>query len=113
MPAAKKITPTGLISSILALAAFGSLLFGVSNHFVSKAEAADIVAQQQVDRVDTDLKLIQLEVQFVESQLEDDSAAEVASPDDAHERQELKKRLEYLKERRAILEKYQLELQAK
>jgi parvulin-like peptidyl-prolyl isomerase len=112
MPAAKKITPTGLISSILGLAAFGSLLFGVSNHFVSKAEAADIVAAQQADRVDTDLKLIELEIQFVESELEDHADA-AEDEDVAHEKRENLKRLEYLKSRRTILEQYQLELQAK
>lgn len=103
MPVAK-ITPTGLISSILALAAFGSLLFGVNNHFVSKAEAADIVAVQQADRVDTDLKLLELEMEFVESKLED-----ADTNDD--DKKENEKRLEYLKSRRAILEEYQLELQ--
>jgi len=104
MPVAKKITPTGMISSILGLAAFGSLLFGVSNHFVSKAEAADIVAAQQADRVDTDLKLLKLEMDFVESELDDKDTSE-------DDKKENEKRLEYLKSRRAILEQYQLELE--
>ena len=100
MPVAvKKFTPYSLISSIIALAGFGSLLFGVSNHFVSKAEAADIIARQQVDRVETDLDLINLEIQFLESEARD-------NPDEA---ENLKKKIDYLKERRAILMKYQLE----
>lgn len=102
MPVQKKFTPTGLISSILALAGFGSLLFGVSNYFVSKAEAADIIARQQVERVETDLDLINLEITFLESEMRD-------HPEDA---EDLKKKIDYLKERRAILMKYQLELQA-
>lgn len=102
MPVAKKFTPTGLITSILALAGFGSLLFGVSNHFVSKAEAADIIAKQQVDRVETDLDLINLEIQFLESEARD-------HPEDA---EDILKRVGFLKEKRAILMKYQLELQA-
>jgi len=103
MPVAtKKFTPTSLITSILALAGFGSLLFGISNHFVSKAEAADIIAKQQADRVETDLDLINLEITFLESEARD-------HPEDA---EDLKKKIDYLKERRAILMKYQLELQA-
>jgi len=104
MPVQKKITPTGLISSILGLAAFGSLLFGVNNHFVSKAEASDIVAAQQADRVETDLKLLELEMEFVESKLED-----ADTNDD--DKKEHAKRLEYLKKRQTVLEQYQLELQ--
>ncbi len=102
MPVTKKFTPISLITSILALAGFGSLLFGVSNHFVSKAEAADIIARQQVERVETDLDLINLEIQFLESEARD-------HPEDA---EDILKRVAFLKEKRAILLKYQLELQS-
>jgi hypothetical protein len=101
MPA-PKFTPSGLIQSVMTLAGFIAIVFGVSNHFVSKAEAADIIAKQQVERVETDLDLINLEISFLESEMRD-------HPEDA---EDLKKKVDYLKERRAILMKYQLELQA-
>jgi hypothetical protein len=97
-----KFTPSGLIQSVMTLAGFIAIVFGVSNHFVSKAEAADIIAKQQVERVETDLDLINLEISFLESEMRD-------HPEDA---EDLKKKVDYLKERRAILMKYQLELQA-
>jgi hypothetical protein len=69
-----------------------------------RAEADEIIGkvtrQQQVDRVETDLTVIELEMKFLEESLEDD-------PDNERAR----KRLEYLEQRLLILEKYQLELQ--
>jgi hypothetical protein len=101
MPVTKKFTPSSLITSILALAGFGSLLFGVSNHFVSKAEAADIIARQQASDVQTDLDLVDLEIKFLESEARD-------HPEDADD---ILKKVEFLKKKQEILMKYQLELQ--
>lgn len=99
-----KFSPLAIVGSVMSLAAFGSLVLGVNSYFMTKAEADEILGkvtqQQQVDRVETDLSLIELESKFLEEQLED-------NPDDT----KAKKRLEYLEERQLILEKYQLELQ--
>lgn len=101
---ATKISPMTIIGSIMSLAAFASLVLGINSYFVTKAEADELLGrvtrQQQVDRVDTDLTVIELEQKFLEEVLKD-------NPDD----EKAKKRLKYLEERQLILEKYQLELQ--
>jgi len=97
-------TPKTLISSALSLAAFASLVIGFNSYYMPRAEADEIIGkvqrQQQVDRVETDLTVIELEMKFLEESLEDD-------PDNAR----AKKRLEYLEKRLLVLEEYQLELQ--
>lgn len=101
---ATKFSPMTIIGSVMSLAAFASLILGVNSYFVTKAEADELLGkvtrQQQVDRVETDLSLIELEKKFLEEAVE-------ANPEDT----KAKKRLEYLEERQLILEKYQLELQ--
>ena len=101
---ATKFTPMTLIGSVLSLAAFGSLILGINSYFMTKAEADEIIGkmtrQQQVDRVETDISLIELEKKFLEEALE-------ADPEDV----KAKKRLEYLEQRQMKLEEYQLELQ--
>jgi hypothetical protein len=101
---ATKFTPMTVIGSIMSVAAFGSLVLGVNSYFMTKAEADEIIGkvtrQQQVDRVETDLTVIELEKKFLEETLEDD-------PDDV----KAQRRLKYLEERQRTLEEYQLELQ--
>lgn len=101
---ATKFTPMTLIGSVMSLAAFASLVIGVNSYFVTKAEADELLGkvtrQQQVDRVETDLTVIELEKKFLEETLKDDPADEKA-----------RKRLEYLEEKQLVLEEYQLELQ--
>jgi hypothetical protein len=101
---ATKFTPTTIVGSVMSLAAFASLILGVNSYFITKAEADELLGkvarQQQVDRVETDLSLIELEMKFLEETIEDD-------PDN----QKAKKRLEYLEQRLMKLEEYQLELQ--
>lgn len=108
MATIKKITPMGLIGSIMTLAAFVGMVFTVDARYMTRAEASDkaaqVVQQQQVDRVETDLALVDLEIKF-----QDD----VLKTGEEHDKAEAAKRLEYLKQRRLILEKYQLELQSK
>lgn len=100
---ATKFTPMTIIGSVMSLAAFGSLVLGINSYFVTKAEADELLGrvtrQQQVDRVETDLTVIELEEKFLEEVLKDD-------PEDV----KAQKRLKYLEERQLILEKYQLEL---
>jgi hypothetical protein len=101
---ATKFTPMTMVGSALSLAAFASLVIGVNSYFMTKAEADEIIGkvtrQQQVDRVETDLTVIELEKKFLEETIKDDPADEKA-----------KKRLEYLEEKQLVLEEYQLELQ--
>lgn len=102
--ATTKFSPMTILGSIMSLAAFASLVIGFNSYFMTKAEADEIIGkvtrQQQVDRVETDLTVIELEMKFLEESLKDDPTDEKA-----------RKRLEYLEERQLILEKYQLELQ--
>lgn len=101
---ATKYSPMTIIGSVMSLAAFASLILGVNSYFVTKAEADELLGkvtrQQQVDRVETDISLIELEKKFLEETLE-------ADPEDVKAR----KRLEYLEQRQLKLEEYQLELQ--
>jgi len=101
---ATKFSPLTIVGSIMSLAAFGSLILGVNSYFMTKAEADEIIGkmtrQQQVDRVETDLTVIELEKKFLEDTLKDD-------PED----EQARKRLEYLEKRQLVLEQYQLELQ--
>ena len=101
---ATKFTPMTLIGSVMSLAAFASLVIGVNSYFVTKAEADELLGkvtrQQQVDRVETDLTVIELEMKWLQESLEEDPTDEKA-----------RKRLEYLEKRQLALEEYQLELQ--
>lgn len=101
---ATKFSPMTIIGSVMSLAAFGSLVLGINSYFLTKAEADEVIGkmsrQQQVDRVETDLSLIELEKKFLEEAIE-------ADPEDV----KAKKRLEYLEQRQLKLEEYQLELQ--
>jgi len=102
----KKITPMGLIGSIMTLAAFVGMVFTVDARYITRAEAADktsdVIQQQQMDRVETDIALVELEIKFQEE------VAEHAEED--RSKREAEKRIEYLEQRKLILEKYQLEL---
>ena len=102
--ATPKFSPMTIIGSIMSLAAFGSLVLGVNSYFITKAEADELLGkvtrQQQVDRVETDLTVIELEKKWLEESIEDDPADEKA-----------RKRLEYLEKRQLVLEEYQLQLQ--
>lgn len=118
MPDVKKITPMGLIGSIMTLAAFVGMVFTVDARYMTKAEAADktagVVQQQQLDRTETDIDLVELEMKFLEEKiarqeqenrrLASEGHNQLVNPDDS-------RRLEYLKQRRLILEQYQLKLQ--
>jgi hypothetical protein len=99
-----KFTPMNLIGSVMSLAAFASLVIGFNSYFMPRAEADEIIGkvtrQQQVDRVETDLTVIELEKKFLEETLEDEPDNEKA-----------RKRLEYLEKRQLVLEEYQLDLQ--
>lgn len=92
-----------IISSILVIGSLIGGVFAVDARYITKAEASDkdasIQQRQQFDRVEVDTNLVNLEIQFLESILEED-------PED----KEALKRLEYLKERRLILDKYMIEL---
>ena len=102
--ATTKFSPMTILGSIMSLAAFASLVIGFNSYFMTKAEADEIIGkvtrQQQVDRVETDLTVIELEKKFLEETLEDDPTDEKA-----------RKRLEYLEKKQLALEEYQLELQ--
>jgi hypothetical protein len=112
MPA-KKITPTGLISSIMALAGFVGLIYAIDDHFestyVTKAEASDISTTQQQDRVETDIALVELEITYLEDKIAEKDVRQL----DPSEIRDAEKRLNYLEQRKLILEKYQLDLKNK
>jgi hypothetical protein len=120
MPVPKKITPTGLISSIVLLSTFLGVAFGVKETFVTKAEAAEIVVAQQARAVESDLQVINLEIQYQEDKLKNlkrqkarAPVAEVASEDSlilVEDIDQVEKRLQFLYEKRLILEKRQAEL---
>jgi hypothetical protein len=101
----KKITPFGLIGSIMTLAAFVGMVFTVDARYITRAEAADktagVIQQQQLDRTETDIDLVELEMKFLEEKiarqamenrrLAAEGQSQIVNPDD---------------------EKYQLELQS-
>lgn len=103
----KKITPMGLIGSIMTLAAFVGMVFTVDARYITRAEAADktsdVIQQQQMDRVETDIALVDLEIKFLDEVVEHET-------EDDRAKRDAEKRLEYLKQRKLILEKYQLDL---
>lgn len=106
----KLITPLSLIGSIATLATFAGILFAVDSRYQT-AEAADqkvaeIIQQQQQDRVETDLALIELELEFLDSLKKD----AVEHDHDEDEVEDIEKKIEYLEKKQLILEQYQLEL---
>jgi CRISPR/Cas system CMR subunit Cmr4 (Cas7 group RAMP superfamily) len=100
-----KFTPMNLIGSIMSLAAFAGLVTGFNAYFMPRAEADEIIGkvtrQQQVDRVETDLSVIEVEKSYLRDKIKEDPTDEDA-----------KKRLEYLEKKQLILEEYQLQLQS-
>ena len=102
-----KFTPMNLIGSIMTLAAFATLVVGANNYWITKAEADEVIGkvvrQQQVDRTEVDKNLIDLEIRYLEDKIEADGTEADAQD---------KSRLEYLKQRRTILEEYALKLQS-
>jgi len=107
MPVPKKITPTGLISSIILLSTFLGVAFGVKETFMTKAEAAEVIAVQQARAVESDLQMVNLEIQFLEEKLLTRKKEKIANDEVVLE---IEKRLKFLYDKRLILEKYQLEL---
>jgi hypothetical protein len=106
---AVKTSPFSLIGSIMTIAAVIGLAFAVERHFVSDAEAADqmrqtneqiqaVSARQQYDRIQTDLAVIEIDIEYQEEKLE-------RKPDN----KEIKKKIEKLKRRQAVLEKAAIE----
>lgn len=107
----KIITPLSLIGSIGTLAAFAGMLFAIDARYVT-AEAADLKAaqiykQQQQDSVETDIELIELEIEFLESLKQD----AIDHDHDDEDIEDIDKEIEYLKRKLLILEQYQLELE--
>lgn len=106
----KLITPLSLIGSIATLATFAGILFAVDSRYQT-AEAADQkyseqLQMQQADRVETDLELIELEIEFLKWKRKD-----AEEHDDAEEVEDLDKEINFLEQKQLVLEKYQLELQ--
>lgn len=108
----KIITPISLIGSIAALATFAGILFGVDSRYQT-AEAADMKAAeqlklQQTDRVETDLELIELEIEFLKWKKEDLQLHD----HDEDDIEDIDKEIEFLQKKKLVLETYQLELEA-
>ena len=106
----KIITPISLIGSIAALATFAGILATVDARYQT-AEAADMKASQmlkaqQSDRVETDLELIELEIEFLKWKTQ--AALE---HDDEAEAEDLDKEIDYLEKKKLVLEQYKLELE--
>ena len=106
----KLITPLSLIGSIATLAAFAGILFGVDSRYQT-AEAADQkyseqLQAQQVDRVETDLELIELEIEFLKWKKQD---LELHDHDD-EDIEDIDKEIEFLLKKKIVLEQYELEL---
>lgn len=116
MAVPKKITPTGLISSILLVSTFIGVAFGVKETFVTKAQAADIMLSQQQRAVESDLQVVNLEITFLEDKLKSlkrQKAHAVATEESimlAEDTEQVEKRLQFLYEKRLILEKHQLDI---
>lgn len=107
----KIITPISLIGSIAALATFAGILFGVDARYQT-AEAADMKAAQQLklqqqDRVETDLELIELEIEFLKWKKED---LQLHNHDE-DDIEDIDKEIEFLQKKKLVLESYQLELE--
>lgn len=105
----KLITPLSLIGSIATLATFAGILFAVDSRYQT-AEAADqkyseTLKQQQADRVETDLELIELEIEFLKWKRKD-----AIEHEDQEEVEDLDKEINFLEQKQLVLEKYQLEL---
>ena len=107
----KIITPLSLIGSIGTLATFAALLFAVDSRYVTaeaaELRAAQIYKQQQTDSVETDIELIELEIEFLESLKQD----AIDHDHDEEDVEDIEKEIEYLERKLLILEKYQLELE--
>lgn len=120
MAETKRMTPLGLIGSITTLAAFVGVIFAVDARYMTRAEAADktaeVLQQQQMDRVETDLALIDLEINFLQEKVE--RQRQVRAPSNQSRTpqvidDEASRKIHYLEQRRMILENYRLELQSR
>jgi len=74
---------------------------------MTKAEAAEVIAVQQARAVESDLQMVNLEIQFLEEKLLTRKKEKIANDEVVLE---IEKRLKFLYDKRLILEKYQLEL---
>ena len=106
----KLITPFSLIGSIATLATFAGILFAIDSRYQT-AEAAgekysETLKQQQTDRVETDLELIELEIEFLKWKKEDLKLHD----HDEEKIEDLDKEIEFLKKKKLVLEQYELEL---
>ena len=106
----KIITPLSLIGSIATLATFAGLLFAVDSRYQT-AEAADQkyseqLKMQQSDRVETDLELIELEIEFLRWKKED----LLLHDHDDQKIEDIDKEIEFLLKKKIVLEQYELEL---
>jgi hypothetical protein len=99
-----------IIALILSLVTLIGAAFSVDSFYVRKAAAAEMYTQQIVsqerDRIDVELKVIQLEIDFLSTQYADVTLGEGA-------KEKLRERKQYLRKRAEILESRQLALRDK
>lgn len=101
-----------LVASLLALASLIGTAFAVDNFYMRRAEAKeqaaqlasdmlqtqrDLSTQQERDRIENELKVIRLELEFLSAQYEDVRLSDGA-------REKLRERKQYLRKREEILE---------
>jgi hypothetical protein len=94
-----------IIGLILALITIIGASYGVQNYFVTKAEAEEIMVNSERGNIETELKLIELELEL----LAERNSADL--PEKQQKRDQ--KREEYLEHRQKILEERLLDLKDK
>jgi hypothetical protein len=104
------VTSGKVITLILSLITLVGAAFSVDGFYLRKAAAAEMYTQQIVsqerDRIDVELQVIRLELDFLSAQYSDVTMGEGA-------KEELRERKQYLRKRAEILEARQLALRDK
>jgi len=99
-----------IIALIISLITIIGAAFTVDGMYMRKAEASEVygqqIASQERDRIEVELQVIRLELEFLNSQYED-----VNLNDGAKEK--LRERKQYLRKREEILEQRQIALRDK
>jgi NAD/NADP transhydrogenase beta subunit len=111
LPKLPKVTPLGLISSILVVGGLAGAILGVDARYfrtdAAKSMEVNLAQTQQQNRVETDLSVVKLEINFLESQL----AYKKVRPDADISITQTNARLKFLNGKRDKLEEYQLHLE--
>jgi hypothetical protein len=95
-----------ILATVLAIIAVSGSIVGAKEYFISKAEASGMLVSNERANIETELRLIDLELSVLEGEYGDLQTSEKAE-------KKRNKRIEYLEHRQKILESRLMELKNK